>query len=222
MKQFTSHLDFRLTRKRLGMMIRPFSLIRSGSKMAFLLPLVLMLGLIYCSDSSEDDFFYEYSDALYTVPNLHINVEKSRDQGISGNTHYTSSGAAYTGTQEFRFKKNDSLFSETYYENGIFAGSARYEDGEITHRSQVGIYYDDFYLKMEHVEGAIIHQDIIPVESEDGLGHVRKWHPNGQLSYEATYKDHYEYVGLMTLYDEEGNILEQELYEDGKLIEKIK
>jgi antitoxin component YwqK of YwqJK toxin-antitoxin module len=30
------------------------------------------------------------------------------------------------------------------------------------------------------------------------------------------------YHGLMTLYDENGEILEQELYEDGELVEKIK
>ncbi|MCH2450170.1 MAG: hypothetical protein MK198_08485 [Gracilimonas sp.] len=49
------------------------------------------------------------------------------------------------------------------------------------------------------------------------------WHrSNGELAFEVFYTGDYVYQGLMTEYDEEGNIIMQERYEDGEMIEKIK
>ena len=50
---------------------------------------------------------------------------------------------------------------------------------------------------------------------------LREWHPNGQLKFEMT-SDSLGYQGFMTLYDEQGDVLQQERYKDGELIEKIK
>lgn len=49
----------------------------------------------------------------------------------------------------------------------------------------------------------------------------KEYHPNGQLKYKSG-KGAFGYEGLMTLYDEQGNITRQELYEKGELVETIK
>ena len=58
----------------------------------------------------------------------------------------------------------------------------------------------------------------MPVE----LGYNKQWYSNGGLKFEAYFKGNIEYEGLMTLYDENGEILEQERYEEGELVETIK
>jgi len=57
----------------------------------------------------------------------------------------------------------------------------------------------------------------------DSLITTKAWHPNGQLAWEFQMKiPGGGRQGLTTIYDENGAIVEQERYEDGELIEKIK
>jgi antitoxin component YwqK of YwqJK toxin-antitoxin module len=77
--------------------------------------------------------------------------------------------------------------------------------------------------KEMYINGMMNYKDVRPHESKDGLGHVRIWHrSNGELAFEAFYTGDKVYQGLMTEYDEDGNIIMQERYEDGELIETIK
>lgn len=58
--------------------------------------------------------------------------------------------------------------------------------------------------------------------SSGSLGYHKTWHPNGQLKYEAYFESNIQYEGLKTFYDENGNIIQQERYENGELVETIK
>lgn len=71
-------------------------------------------------------------------------------------------------------------------------------------------YYANGNRQMEWLLGGI---------TENGMGFTREWHPNGQLKFEMGWDENREYHGLMTKWDEEGNILDQENYSHGKKVE---
>lgn len=208
---FTSCISYNLFKKRFKMMIQEYSLTRSLSKKVILLPLSLSVALLFCTKPENLDKLYSSVDLEYRV-----GPADSPRPSIS----YTKTGKPFTGTQQLLYKKDNRLYLEVYYRDGIQTGSARYENGEITHQYEMGVYQGSFYSKKEWVFGVLTHQEITPEKSPDGMGYITKWHNNGQLKYEATYSGNYQYHGLMTLYNEDGSIAEQELYKNGAIIEK--
>jgi len=56
---------------------------------------------------------------------------------------------------------------------------------------------------------------------DDNVYIVKEYHPNGQLKYKSG-EGAFGYEGIMALYDEQGDITQQELYEKGELVETIK
>ena len=203
-------------------MIREFSLFRTGSKSLLLLPLLVLLILTFCSKKTDDSD--SNSSKLYHVPELHLDFDRSEKLGIPRAlaARFTTSGELFTGTQKVYFTKNDSLYMELYFEDGISTGSRMTMDGDII-RQVHGVYLNEpLFAKEMYVNDNLAIQNILPTESEDGMGHLSSWHNNGQLSFEVTYTGDQVYQGLMTEYDEEGNIITQERYKDGELVEKIK
>jgi len=221
MKQFTSHIDFSLAKKRFKMMVREHSLLRAGSKSLLLLPLLGLLILSFCSKKKE--YPDQHSEELYYVPELHFDGKRSQELGIpiTIGAHFTSSGELFTGTQNIYYTENDSLYMEMYFEDGINTGSVMERDGDI-YRIVNGVYLNGPHTKEIYVNENLTYENIPPTESKDGMGHIRTWHRNGQLGAEVTYTEDQVYQGLMTEYDEEGIIITQERYEDGELVEKIK
>ncbi len=226
MKQFTSHIDFSLTKKRFKMMLKEFSAVRSGSKALFLLPVFLISTLMFCTQ--QPDYPLDItgnSDKLYSTVKLFVNPTKSKELKIEKRgmgIRYDSEGNPFTGTQELRYVKNDRLFSETVYENGIMKSSLGYdENGKALDRFEYGFIGDQFKM-VKHIKpnGKVVEewQDV----TSGNLGYHKTWHPNGQLKYEAYFEGNIEYEGLMTLYDESGKIIEQDRYVNGELVERIK
>lgn len=229
MRQFTSHIDFSLTKKRFKMMIKHYSPIRSYSIKMILLPVFIALILMFCT-KKEDPFPHqitaEDNDILYSTVHLYVNPPKSSKLNIERRgmgIRYDSKGDPFTGTQQYRFVKNDSLFNEVVYENGIMKSSEAYiKDGDSTniYKSEYD-YIGEHYKEVKYYKNGALLEEWKDAESNE-LGYHKQWYLNGQLKYEAYFEGNIEYEGLMTLYDEEGNIIEQERYKDGELSEKIK
>lgn len=217
----TSSISFSLTKKRMRMMVRSYSPFRSGSKSLLLMPLLALLVLTFCSKESEN---YEHvPNETYSDIELHFDAERSQELGIppTVGAHFTSSGELFTGTQKIYYTENDSLYMEMYFEDGINTGSRMTMNGDVI-RQVRGVYRDSPYAKEMYRNGSLTYKDIPPTESEDEMGYVRMWHDNGQLSFEVSYTGDKVRQGLMTEYDEDGNITKQERYKDGELVEKIK
>lgn len=104
----------------------------------------------------------------------------------------------FTGTQITRYIKKNKLHGEGIYESGVLKSSTLFD-----------------------ADGILIWEVTGP-ESDIKPGTLKEWYPNGQIEFELTFHTGMKYHGLMTLFDEKGEILEQELYEDGEMVEKIK
>ncbi|GAA5520649.1 hypothetical protein LQ318_02860 [Aliifodinibius salicampi] len=201
------------------MMFRQYSPFRSGSKTALLWPFLALLTLTFCSQKA--DYSDSKTSKIYHDPELHFDGELSEELGKPLATHYTSSGEPFTGTQKVYYTENDSLHMELYFEDGLNTGSVQYKDGD-TIRIKSGIYQKFPRLQEMYVNDHLVYKDVFPTESEDGMGNIRMWHNNRQLSVKVNYTGDQVYQGLMTEYDKEGNIITQERYEDGEMVEKIK
>jgi len=218
----TSSINFSLTKKRIRMMFRSYSPVRSGSKSLLLLPVLVLLVLTFCSkktDSSDQN-----SGELYSVPELHVDLNRSEELGIpkASAARFTASGELFTGTQKVYHTENDSLYMEAYFEDGIKTQSVFYMKNGDINKIIPGRYLDKHIYKEIYNDGKLAYENVPPTESEDGMGHIRTWHENGQLGFEVKYTGDQERQGIMTEYDKEGNIITQERYKDGEVIEKIK
>ena len=220
----TSSIGYSLTKKRLRMMVRSHSRLRSVLKTALLLPLLALLTLTFCTKKtvySESDLFP--NKIYYSVPKLHPDPKRSEELGIplTDGAQFTSSGEPFTGTKKVYYTKNDSLYMKQYYKDGIETGSLMYSDGDSTiHKYDWSLHKPN--LKESYTNGILVYKDVLPSESKDGMGHIRQWYKNGQLSYEVSYTGDHIKQGLMTEYNNEGNIIKQERYKDGKVVKKIK
>lgn len=224
----TSSINYSLTKKRLKMISKRFSMLRSGTKGLLLAPLLLATTLMFCT--RQPDFPIKISgernDVLYSTVDLYVNPPKSEQLNIKRRgmgIRYDADGDPFTGIQQYRFERNDSLFSEYVYENGITKSATAYiskGDSTSIYRSKFG-YIGDEYKEVEYYKDNILLEKW-ENSTPNKLGYHKIWHPNGQIRYEATFTGNIQYEGLMTLYDEEGNITEQARYKDGKLVEKIK
>lgn len=227
MKQFTSHIDFSLTKKRFEMMVKQYSPFRNYSKKLVLLPVLMVMTLMFCTNQQEienpvrnlSDRFIEKT--TYSDIDLHYDGNRSEELGVYFGAQYTPDGELFTGTQRYYYVENDSIHSELYFEDGINTGYLMFRDGN-RYRNKSGVYENRIHITESYINDILLYQDIPPSENEDGLGRVRSWHRNGQLGLEVFYTGNKEYQGLMTTYDEEGNIIEQKRYEDGEVVEEIR
>ncbi len=220
----TSSIGYSLTKKRLQMMFRTRSRLRSWSKTALLLPLLALLTLTFCSRKtvySDSDLFP--NKTFYSVPKLHANPKRSKKLGIpvTDGAQFTSSGVPFTGIKKVYYTRNDSLYMKQYYKDGIETGALMYRDGDST-RQKLDWSLHKPNLKESYTNGVLVYKDILPSESKDGMGHVRMWHKNGQLAFEVSYTGDHVKQGLMTEYDKKGNVIKQVRYKNGKVMEKIK
>lgn len=203
------------------MMIKQYSSPRFHSKKMVFLPVLVALTLMFCTNQKESDYSDFNFSTTYNNVDLHYDADRSEELGVYFGAQYTSDGELFTGTQRVYHKENDHLHIELHYKDGINIGSVMTRDGDI-YRQVHGIYLDKPHFKEMYVNDILVHQDVPPTESEDGMGHIRMWHENGELAFEVSYTGDTVYRGLMTEYDEDGNITMQERHEDGEVVEKIK
>lgn len=187
--------------------------LRSYPKKTVLFPILMAVALMFCTNQT--DYALEIH---YQVPELHFDGKRSKELGITY-AQFASSGEPFTGTQKVYYTENDSLYMELFFDDGINIGSVMYKDGNVIRQSHT--LSNSHHPREMYVNDVLIYQDIPPSKTEDRMGHARQWHKNGQLSFEAYYTGERVWQGLMTEYDKEGNIIKQERYEDGELVEKI-
>jgi len=165
-------------------------------------------------------------ETIYSNVDLYVNPEKSKK--LKGNREgiglrFKENGDPFTGTQELRFVENDNLFSKMVYEEGVLKSTTAYhKDGSLKSKYEYDFIDDQFKTIKQFNEDSILVEEWISPTENNPLGTIKQWHENGQIKFKAYFSGNIQYQGLMTLYDEQGNILEQERYEDGELIEKIK
>lgn len=228
MNQFTSRVGYSLTKKRFKMMIKHFSPLRSYSRKFVLFPVLMAITLMFCTQQMDHPIKItgDGDGVLYSTVDLYVDSEKPKELNIEKKgvgIRYDSDGKAFTGSQQFRHLENDSLYSETVYENGLMKSREFISrDGDSVSRYN----YEYSYIG-EHFKAVKTYSDGVLLEEwkdaePDQLGFNKQWYPNGQLKFETNFRENIEYDGLMTLYDENGEILEQERYEGGELVEVIK
>ena len=213
-----STFNYSLTKKRFKMMVKESSILSLAARKIILLPVILSVVLIFCTETKTPD------DVLYPSVKLSYGAEE-----INGYMHTVAKnrdGELFTGTQIMRFKKDDRLFGHTNYKNGIAESATRFDStgARIDHFNYTTIE-GDFRLKDRTIivddKEVLIEEWIYPHETEDGIGSYKQWHKNGVLKSEATFRKGFQYFGLVTVYDEYGKIIEQARYEDGKEVEVI-
>ncbi|WP_103666081.1 M56 family metallopeptidase [Gracilimonas amylolytica] len=234
----TSSINFSLTKKRLRMMGTKISKIKVGAVWLFVLPLSVALIIVFSAQTDK----YPQTMSMQEIwdsmpPTTYYDVELESD-GPTGLYHPLDertgvligpNGEPYTGERNTYRVETDSLIQKETIVNGKITqtefhmydstGSYQYRSVVIPSLDEdgntVSTYYDDrltdsLVLNMEKID-------------TDSLITTKAWHPNGQLAWEFQMKmpgggRH----GMTTVYDENGDIVEQERYENGELIEKIK
>ena len=219
-------------------------------KSSLIIPLVFSALFLFCVKPEFEEKVYMNSVRVYSEPELIYDFE-SDAYGIlsSKNVALNEAGEPFNGSKRHFDYQTNKLFSERTYENGylkeilyhdkrasntIQKEVITYEKGMPTaitsynwngelHSERKPVYKNGQYIgDQTYNKDHVLIYEVLFISFTDGLGSIKEWHPKGQLKFEAGYKQGMSYEGLMTSYDEFGNILEQELYEDGKLIEKIK
>lgn len=190
-------------------------------KSALVFIAALLVAGIGCKERKVSDKSIGENDLLYTdvklrLPNPVEDIVKGQSIRFIDWT-----GKPFTGTQSTFYRKNDQLYSESVFEDGLNTSLMLYKKGG-SQRARV----EHEYLETEMVWNRRYNEeDLLVMESksyrisDDGFGFVKRWHDNGQLQFEMKTDENGKYQGLMTLYDEDGNILKEENYKDGVLIE---
>lgn len=226
MKQFTSHIDFKLTRKRLVVMNKNRSWARRVIRILPVLPIFLFIIFVFCTEQHHPDEVY-FDIRLQQIPPPY---EQVQDSGVYYNSRmYDMNGELFTGTANSFFKSDDKLLTSITYKEGLRVKEQTFKrTGEEWYRVEIDYDFKSGEQISIHAydEGVLTMQIFTSSPEHDGLDLYREWHPNGQLKFEMTsYSEDKRpiiYEGMMTRYNQQGDIIEQELYKDGNLIEKIK
>ena len=224
----TSSIGYPKVKRRLKMMFRPHSLLRSGSKLGLAIPVILLAMLTFCTNK-EQAFPQKIggsSDSMYTNVDLYLNPPKSDKLNIEKRgtgIRYDSEGNLFTGTQEFRYVKNERLIIESVFVDGVLKSNTVYhKDGSLKAKYEFGYIDENFKTTKQYNEDGLLIEEWLSPAKTDSLGSIKQWHSNGQLKFEMTFKEGMKYHGLMTSYDKQGNIITRERYEDNELVETIK
>lgn len=237
MKQFTSHIDFSLTKKRLLMMSSTLSIWRAFPKMLFTVSMLSVLALISCTETKEWPDTMTWKEVFDRIPPITYYDVELEYEGPNGVYHPLDestgiligpNGEPYTGERNTYSVDTDSvIYTETIV------------DGKVT-RSEFPVYdstgvyqYKSVTIPSLDSEGNKVTTTytnrltdslvLSSIRSEnDSLITYVIYHPNGQIAQEFQIRPEFGLHGMATIYDERGVIIGQRRYEDGELIEKIK
>ena len=161
MKQFTSHLDFSLTKKRLVMMGKKKDRLLSAVKVGFLLPVLSLIALIYCSSSNESELTTLAENMERGIRNLDNELIEAGNYYPAGpnpliadtilylrkteinlpiKKFYSENGNLFSGTQNWFYENSGSLDQTIEIENGVIRTATRFHgDGSEFLKSE---YYE--------------------------------------------------------------------------------
>jgi antitoxin component YwqK of YwqJK toxin-antitoxin module len=214
-----SNLNFFLTKRRLLMMTKSKSLLSSSVKIASLTPLIPILILFYNTrviDSNNIQGTYEtklIADTVKVDDNYAFTIMK------------TEEGEPFTGSNKLFDPKTGVLKKEAIFDNGLPTSVKSYNGvGQVSFRT-VFEYSEGIPVKQRYyMLGQLFSEYIYPTHERDYQGVQRYWHTEeGVLQYEAHFlMDPDNFHGMVTAFDTQGSIIEQERYENGALVEKLK
>lgn len=227
MKQFTSHIDFSLTKKRLLMMSSTLSIWRTFPKVLFSVSVFSILALISCTETKEWPDTMTWKEVFERIPPktyFDVELESEEDTGIL----IGPDGEPYTGDRNMYSINTDSLLYTETFDNGKIMRS------EFPVYDSTGVYqYKSVTIPSLDSEGNKVTTTytnkladslvLSSIRSEnDSLITYVIYHTNGQIAQEFQIRPEFGVHGMATIYDERGVIIGQRRYEDGELIEEIK
>ncbi|MAL18296.1 MAG: hypothetical protein CL670_02450 [Balneola sp.] len=234
----TSSINFSLTKKRIKMMGKKISKVKVGAVWLFVLPLSVALIIVFSAQTDEYPKTISMQEIWDSMPpTTYQDVELEYD-GPSGLYHPLDehsgvligpNGKPYTGERNTYSVDTESMIQKETVVNGKITqtefhmydstGAYQYKSVVIPSLDEDGNTVSTFYNDRLSDSLTLSMKKI----NTDSLIINKAWHPNGQLAWEFQMKiPGGGRQGLATVYDENGAIIEQERYEDGELVEKIK
>lgn len=239
MKQFTSHIDFSLTKKRLKMMGEKLSIWRTFPKVFLSVSVFSILALISCTETKEWPDFMTWEEVYDRIPPTTYYDVELESEGVTGLYHPLDdrtgiligpNGEPYTGEQNTYSVETDSVIYTKTIVNGKVTQTEfpKYDStGAYQYRSVTTYSLDEDGTKVtttytDRLTDSLVLSDIR--SKNDSLSTHVIYHPNGQIAQEFQIRLRPEFGlhGMATIYDERGVIIGQRRYEDGELIEEIK
>ncbi len=222
----TSSLNYGLTKKRFSMMTKVGNKIRSGIMRLLMVPFIAILAFSFCSDIAPEGFIRANGGDSDTALYYKLTHPENGNRTFGSKLYYDNNGKLFSGVVKRYDKQTDSLLTTEHYENGYMVSSSFYGMNDFL--GEKGITETE-YIDHDWVATRFFNSDEVLIDertsgslTEDGLKIWRQWYPNGQLKFEIPLNSEKDYQGLITLYDPQGGISKQELYENGELIKKIK
>lgn len=214
-----SNLNFYLTKKRLLMMTQNKSLVAISLKIASLTPLIPILILLFNTQVIDPDNLQGTYETKLIADTLEV------DDHFSYIRLNTEDGRPFTGSNKLYDPKTGILKNEAIFHNGLPMAIKSYNGfGQVSFRT-VFNYNEGIPEKQRYyMLGQIFSEYIYPTPQRNYQGIQRYWDTKeGIMQYEAHFLKHPDnFHGLVTAFDSQGEITEQERYENGQLIEKIK
>ena len=239
MTQFTSHLDFSLTKKRLLMMGKRISKVKVGAIWLLMLP-VSVASIIVLS-AQLDAYPESYSLENYwesQPPTTYYDVELTYD-GVPKYHHLDSrnglfrdeDGAPYNGTRtQFKIDSDRKIITELFSDGKkmqqhffIYDNTGALQSTNVTTASvsDQGEFITEHFSHVD-TDSTYLYMMVTEIDS---IRKYKMYYPNGQLLSEWNVL--VDYVtrdlikfGLQTYYEQDGTVGKQERYEKGKLVEE--
>lgn len=214
-----SNLNFFLTKQRMFMMTKEISRIRNSMKKVLLAPLLPLLVLIYGLHT------FNIKNLNHSTANIELTADTlSISPELQVIKWKDPSGNYYTGSENIFDNRTGILRTEKIYDDGRIIEYRNYNElGHAGIRSFT-TYDGDIPITRHHLfSDHLFGKQTFPHPDNNYIGTQKNYDKQGNLIYELNYKGNiYNRHGLETAYDENGNILKQKRYENGKLIETIK
>ncbi len=193
------------------------------------LPAIALFVFLSCVRHDSGDLILITDDNPELYADIELGFKFPSDEKTSELLYYTTDNQLFTGSISWFREDNDRLVRKAIFENGLQVEGIEYDkNGNQIFRIE-HVFEDGIRAGFRHYDAndQILRDWLGTPVPGDSLSMIREWHPNGQLKFEGFMSEGKDekpllYQGLMTLYDKQGKILEQERYKDGELVEKLK
>jgi antitoxin component YwqK of YwqJK toxin-antitoxin module len=237
--KLTNKLDFSLTLKRFVMLGKRSSKSRIIAFLVFMIP--ICSSLVFFSSSyritdtimingEEHVYYYNHyykPDDFYSNKGLYSDLTLVSKTITESRFHqvYDLDGNLYTGSQSWYDRTDNSIIMQETFKNGYMIEGKRFSDNGEIEQHQIYEFDEGTFLSNRVWQNGTLSIEVF--SHSDSLETTNTFYPNGQLEWTTTYLEASSIFdrinhGTSSRYDQEGNLLKQELYENGELLETIK